>query len=118
MVSWFAYAAASAALLVGLVVGVGALVESADPAALVLAAVVAWVVQGLAFAALVAGRKRGQDFLVSWAAGMLLRFAVVGGVAFWVTRSSELDAATALVGLVGFVMVLVLLEPLFLRRAD
>jgi hypothetical protein len=115
MVSWFAYAAATAALLVVMAAGAGALFESADPTSLWLAALVAWAVQLMAFAA---GRTRGLDFMVSWAGGMLLRFAVVAGAALWVTRSSGLDAATALVGLVGFVMVLVLLEPLFLRLAD
>lgn len=118
MVSWFAYAAGSAALLVGLAAGAGALFAGADPEALWLAAAVAWGVQLMAFAGLVAGRRRGLDFMVSWAGGMALRFAAVAGVAFWVTRSSALDAATALLGLVGFVMVLVLLEPLFLRLAD
>lgn len=118
MVSWFAYAAATAALLVVMAAGAGALFGSADPTSLWLAALVAWAVQLMAFAALVAGRRRGLDFMVSWAGGMVLRFAVVAGAALWVTRSSGLDAATALVGLVGFVMVLVLLEPLFLRLAD
>jgi hypothetical protein len=118
MVGWFAYAAASAALLVGLSLGVSWLVPGAEPGAVWLAAGIAWVVQLAAFGALVAGRYRGRDFLVSWASGMVLRVTVVAGVAFWLTRTGSFDAASALVSLVGFVFVLVILEPLFLRLAD
>ncbi len=118
MVSWLAYAAGSAVLLVGLVVVELAVVGSADPSAVWLAAVVAWSVQLGAYAALLAGRRRGAGFVVGWASGMLVRFAAVGAVALWVTRKPELDAASALLSLVAFMMVLVLLEPLFLRLAD
>jgi len=118
MVGWLAYAAASAALLVGLSVAVVEVARSAEPSSVWLAASIAYAVQLAAFALLVVARKRGRDFMVSWAGGMVLRFAVVGGVAFWLTRSGRFDPASALLSLVGFVFVLVLLEPLFLRMAD
>ena len=118
MKGWLAYAAASALLLLLLVVVVGTLVRAADPAALWVAAAVAYVVQLGAFALLLSLRRHSVGFMAGWAGGMLLRFAVIAGVAVWVTRFSGLDPATALVGLVGFVMVLVLIEPLFLGLAD
>jgi hypothetical protein len=111
------YGGATGILVFVLAAVVVALVRSAEPAAIRLAAGVAWAVQLVAFGALVAGR-RGPHFLVTWLGGILLRFAVVAGVALWLTRSGAYDAPSALVGLVGFVFVLVLLEPLFLRLAD
>lgn len=111
-----AYGVASAALLAAMAVLVVTVVE-ADGAAVRWAAVIAWPVQVAAFAALVKGRK-GLGFMAAWTSGMALRFAVVGAAAIWVTRSAGLDAASLLVSLVGFVFVLVLLEPLFLRLTD
>ena len=67
---------------------------------------------------MVGSRRRGRDFLVSWASGMLLRFAVIAGLAFWVTRRTSLDPAVTLLSLVGFVFLLVVLEPAFLRLAE
>lgn len=115
------YAGVSALLLVLLALGVVGLVEAAEPAGVWLAAMIAWPVQVAAFWALVAGRRTtgaGSGFMLAWAAGMALRFGVVGAVALWVTRMSAPDPATTLLSLVGFVFVLVLLEPLFLRLAD
>jgi hypothetical protein len=115
--AFFAYGVATGVLLGGLALGVLALVAAAEPAAVGLAAGLAWVVQLVAFAVLVKGRK-GSGFVVGWAVGMALRFGAVAAAAIVVTRSDSLDPATALVSLVGFVFVLVLLEPLFLRLAD
>ena len=77
---------------------------------------VALVVQLAAFAALVAWRDRGSLFLVGWLGGMLLRFGAVGVMAVWLSRTDALPRAAALVSLVGFVFLLLLLEPVFLRR--
>ncbi len=112
-----AYGGVAAVVVVVLALGVVGLVRGAEPGAAWLAAGIAWLVQVVAFGALVAGRGRDR-FLATWLGGTLLRFAVVGGVAVWLTRTDSYDPATALVGLVGFVFVLVLLEPLFLRLAD
>lgn len=112
-----AYGVASAAVLVGLAGLVVVVIGSADAGAVRLAAVVAWPVQLAAFGALVVGRE-GLGFMASWAGGMALRFVVLVGVAIWVTRADGPDPASLLVSLVGFVMVLVLLEPLFLRLTD
>ena len=118
MRAWLSYAAATAALLVGAALAVGALVGPGAESAVWLAAGVAYPVQLLGFGLLVAGRRKGRDFVVSWATGMVIRFVAIAGVAFWVTRGDRFDAAVALVSLVGFVFVLVLLEPLFLRLTD
>lgn len=112
------YAVAAVAFLV---VGAGVviwLVAAADPSSVWLAAAIAWPVQLIAFWILLVGRRAPGRFMVGWAGGMALRFATLAGVAIWSTRTEMFDAATALVSLVGFVFVLVLLEPLFLRLAD
>lgn len=114
MKAFVTYGAASAVLLVLMAVAVTGLVDSADPEGVRVAAWIAWPVQLAAFAALVAGRE-GIGFVASWAGGMALRFAAVGAAAVWVTRVEGPDPASLLVSLVGFVFVLVLLEPLFLR---
>lgn len=116
--AWLSYAAASLALLVGSASALGWLMEPDGQRAVWLAAGVAYPVQLLAFGLLVVARRKGRDFMVAWATGMLLRFAVIAGLAFWVTRGESVPAAAALVSLVGFVFVLVLLEPLFLRLTD
>lgn len=77
---------------------------------------VALLVQLAAFGALVALRDRGTLFLVGWLGGMLLRFGAVGVMAVWLSRTDALPQAAALVSLVGFVFLLLLLEPVFLRR--
>lgn len=112
-----AYGASAGVLLGVLAVTVVGVVDGAEPAAVWLAAGLAWGVQLVAFWALLATR-RGAGFMVGWAGGMALRFAAVGAVALWLTRTESFDPGTALVSLVGFVFVLVLLEPLFLRLAD
>lgn len=111
------YGGAAAVIVAVLAAGVAGLVGGAEPAAVWVAAGIAWAVQVVAFALLVAGRK-GPGFVAGWAGGMVLRFAAVGGAAFWLTQTPRYDPATVLVGLVGFMFVLVLLEPLFLRLAD
>lgn len=115
MRAWAAYAAVAAALVALLATGISLLVPREWTTALWLAAGVAYAVQLLAFGALVATRGTPTGFMVGWGGGMALRFASVAAVAFWVLRGDALPAAPALLGLVGFVFVLVLLEPLFLR---
>ena len=117
MKALLSYGAASAVILAGLALGVTAWVEGAEPSAVWLAAAIAWPVQMAAFFALMRGRQ-GPGFVVGWGGGMALRFAAVGVLALWLSRTEAFDPARALVSLVGFVFVLVLLEPLFLRLAD
>lgn len=118
MTAWIAYSATSAVLAVGIAAVVAALVGEGRGDGAWVAAMVAVTVQLPAYAALVASRRKGRDFLVSWASGMLLRFAVIAGAAVWVTRRTALDPAVTLLSLVGMVFLLVLLEPAFLKLAD
>jgi hypothetical protein len=55
-------------------------------------------------------------FLAGWLVGLVARFAVVGVVAYWLQRTGVLPVEPALLSLVGFLFVLLLMEPLFLRR--
>jgi hypothetical protein len=79
-------------------------------------ALLALGVQLVAFGALVALRDRGSLFMVGWAGGMFLRFGAVGALAFWLSRTNALPRPAALISLVAFVFMLLLLEPIFLRR--
>ena len=113
--AWMAYAVA-ALVVVGVAAGVGTLLVSREVAPAVwFAAGVAYVLQLIAFAGLVMVRNRAQLFLAGWLIGMALRFGAVGGVAWWLSRSAVLPREAALVSLVGFVFLLLLMEPMFLR---
>jgi hypothetical protein len=92
------------------------LVPSGAAGAIWFAAGLAYALQLVAFGALVAVRGRNELFLIGWLAGLVLRFAAVGVVAFWLSRTPVFPRAAALVSLVSFVFVLLVLEPLFLRR--
>jgi hypothetical protein len=109
---------AAAGLVLTLVAaGVATLVvPAAGTGAIWFAAGLAYTLQLVAFAALVAVRDRHHLFLLGWMAGMVLRFLAVGVVAYWLTHDPVFPRGTALISLVGFVFLLLLLEPLFLRR--
>ena len=98
------------ALLAGLL---GWLLGPAAARSIWWAAAVAYVVQVIAFAALMRYRKRSQAFLTAWGGGILVRMVVVLLGAWWVMRSDVLEPAPALLGLAGFLFVLLLLEPVF-----
>ena len=117
MKAYAGYGAASAAVLVALAMLLMALLGAASAPGVRTAALIAWPVQMVAFVILVEGRKR-VSFIAGWAGGMALRFAAVGAAAIWVTRTDGVDPASLLLSLVGFVFVLVLLEPLFLRLTN
>jgi hypothetical protein len=114
--SWLAYAGtASVLVLVGGVLG-SVLADGAAARAVWVAGGLALVVQTIAFAVLLRVRYKPQLFMMGLVSGMVLRMGLVGGVAIWVTRTAVLPPATLLVALVAFVFVLLLLEPLFLRK--
>ncbi|MEX0907045.1 MAG: hypothetical protein WD054_01850 [Gemmatimonadota bacterium] len=92
------------------------MVTPASAPAIWFAAALAYVLQLAAFAALVAVRSRNEMFLAAWLAGLVLRFAAIGVVAFWLSRYPVFPQEPVLIGLVAFLFVLLLLEPLFLRR--
>ena len=113
--AWLAYAV-SGLVVLSLAAGVGSLRVSKEAVpALWFSAGIAYGLQLIAFAGLVMVRNRAQLFLAGWLIGMALRFGAVGGVAWWLSRSAVLPREAALVSLVGFVFLLLLMEPMFLR---
>lgn len=113
--AWAAYAVA-ALLVTGLVLLVALmLAQPAADRAIATAAVLAYVLQLMAFGMLLLVREQAHLFLAGWLGGMLLRFGALAGCMFWVTRTTVLPRGPLLLGLVGFVFLLLLLEPVFLR---
>jgi len=113
---WVAYAGLGLCVTV-VVAGILTVVMAAPlERAVWVAAGLAYGLQLLAFAGLLWARRDASSFLVGWLGGIALRFAAVGALAFWVTRTHVLPPAALLVSFVGFLFLLLLLEPLFLNR--
>ena len=113
---WVVYAGVALGVQVAAALLAVVMVGADAAGAIGVAALVAYGVQLVAFGGLVAAGGRPQGFLLAWAGGIGLRFAMVGGVAWWVTRTEALPAAPLLLSLVAFVFVLVLLEAVFLGK--
>lgn len=114
--AWLAYAGVGL-VVVGVAAAIAALVAAAEVArAVVVAAGIAYVLQLGAFAALLAFRGKDALFLAGWLGGMVLRFGGLGAVAWWLTATTALPREAALISLAAFLFVLLLLEPIFLRR--
>ena len=79
------------------------------------AALVAYPVQMLAFFLLIRFWGDTKRFLLIWVGGTVVRMAVVLAAALILTRVEGLPLAPTLLGLAGFFFGLLLLEPLFLR---
>jgi hypothetical protein len=114
--AWLAYAAAALVVTLAGVLIALLLVGPDATRAVWFAAALAYMLQLLSFALLVWVRQRNELFLLGWLAGLVLRFGAVGVVAFWLARTPVLPREPALISLVAFVFVLLLMEPLFLRR--
>jgi hypothetical protein len=116
MSAWAGYAGAG---LVLVVVGAGMLspiLHGKSELAVWFAAGVAWILQSIAFAGMVALRHSGTLFLMSWVAGIGLRLITVGAAAWWFTRARVFPLEPLLLSLVAFLFLLLLLEPIFLRQ--
>jgi len=114
---WAGYAAAGLLLILVAALVAGQLVGPSGREGVWFAAVLSYLVQLVAFAMLLAVREQPQLFMAGWVGGIGLRFAVVGLVAFWLTRSRALPLEATLLSLVAFVVLLLFLEPVFLRRS-
>jgi hypothetical protein len=115
MKSWALYALVA----ITLIVGVGWLLALAfpgprDAAAIRLSAIVAIVVQLLAFGITRAVAQR--HLIAGWGAGSLLRFVTLVVYALLAAQVLGLPPVAALVSLVTFLFLSTLIEPLFLRR--
>ena len=82
--------------------------------AIVVSAVLAFVVQIFAFAA--ARLAPPDQAMAGWGIGVLLRLVVLMGYALAAPRALSVPAAPALVSLVAFFFVTSLVEPLLLKR--
>jgi hypothetical protein len=113
--AWVAYAGAGLAAVVLITIVAAALVEPAVRPAIMIAGGIAYALQLVAFGLLLALRDKPQLFLAGWLGGMLLRFGTLGACVFWASRTTVLPRAPLVFSLVGFVFLLLLLEPVFLR---
>lgn len=82
---------------------------------ILVAALVAYPVQMVAFFLLVRFWGEGKRFLMVWGGGTVARMGVIVLAAVGVTRFEALPPAPTLLALAGFFFGLLLLEPLFLR---
>ena len=115
MRAWLAYAVAGVAATALVAAVVGVLVEENLRRTIWIAALVAYLLQVAAFALLLALREQTHFFLLGWAGGMLLRLGAVAAALYWATRAQTLPVAPLVLSLVGFVFLLLMLEPVFLR---
>jgi hypothetical protein len=113
--AWFAYAVAGGVLTLALALSAAAVLSGAALQGVWLSAGVAYGLQLVAFALLLHFRDQAGTFMIGWVAGMMLRFLALFVFTLGVTKYAAYPAAPLLLGLVGFIFVLVLLEPLFLR---
>jgi len=115
--AWLAYAGAGLVLVAAASAAAMLLLEADAALAVRTTALIAYVLQLVAFGVLLVVRGRNALFMAGWLGGMLLRFGGLAAVAWWVTRTSALPRAAALISLATFLFVLLLLEPFFLRRS-
>lgn len=113
VLSLYALAAALAVAVVW--AGLAALLRPEALAAVAWMGALAWVVQVVTFAPLLASRRRGNAFFAALGGGTLVRLAVLGAAAWAVWRTGSLPLAPALLALAGFLFLLLLLEPVFFR---
>lgn len=111
---------AGVALVVVIAGGVlgGLILDEASSPAVWWSGVVAYGVQVAAFAMLLAVRARRGMFLIGMLGGMGLRLVAVIVAGLWVTRTGAYPASVLLVSLVAFLFLLLLLEPVFMRKGN
>lgn len=83
----------------------------------VVAAVVAYPVMVVSFAVMVRFREGGNRFLAAWIGGVLARLVVLGLAVVAVMEVDALRPASTLLAVAGFFFALLLLEPVFFRKA-
>ena len=113
--SWILYAAAGLVVTVVLAGIISSLLGGMAAKAVWFSAAVAYVIQITAFALLLYMRNDPNLFLSAWLGGMVIRFAVLGVATYGLSRSAMLPRGATLLSFVGFVFLLLLLEPVFLR---
>ncbi len=109
------YALAGAVAVAVACAGLGLVLSPEALAAVAWMGAVAWAVQVALFAPVLSARGRRNAFLAAWGGGTLARFVVLGVAAWWVWHTRTLPLAPSLLALVGFLFLLLLLEPVFFR---
>ncbi len=108
------------ALAALLVVGLGAValwvfLDDAGRRGILLAALIVYPVQVIAFGLLLRARGDPTRLMVWWGAGIALRVAVVVAVGLASSGLESVEPAALLLSLVGFYFILLLMEPAFLK---
>ncbi len=116
--AWRSYAAASLALVLGLVVAGVLVVDAGARPGLLVAAGAAWVLQLAAFAGLLAVRDRPELFLLGFVGGMLLRLGMVVGAGLWLRATALFPPLPTMIGFVTFLFGLLLLEAVYVRKGE
>ena len=108
--------ALTALLVVGLVgAALSVVLDDAGRKGVILAALIAYPIQVMAFGVLLRARGEPTRFMVWWGVGVALRVLVVVAVGFASSRLASVGPTALLLSLVGFFFVLLLMEPAFLR---
>ena len=95
--------------------GLWPFLSSSARAGIVVAALVAYPVQMVAFFMLIRFWGDGKHFLLVWVGGTVVRMGVLLIAALMVSQVEALPPAPTLLGLAGFFFGLLLLELLFLK---
>jgi hypothetical protein len=109
------YGGVALVALVGITAGLWPWLSPSGRAGILVAALVAYPIQMLAFFLLVRFWGDSKRFLLVWVGGTAVRMGVILVLALLLTRFEGLAPAPTLLGLAGFFFGLLLLEPLFLR---
>lgn len=112
--AWLVYAAAGLGLTL-LAAFAATLLVQTDERAIWIPAAIAYGLQLVSFALLIAVRDNSQLFMLAWAGGLLLRFGMLGLGAYVLSATDALPRTATLLSYVTFVFGLLLLEPVFLR---
>jgi hypothetical protein len=112
--SLFFAAACAAAIGTAWVMAVLLFKDTTSRRALGIAAIVAFVVQMVAFGIARAFARR-QNVIAGWGIGIALRFVVLLAFGLFAVPAFGLPVASSLLGLAMFLFVSTLIEPLFLK---
>jgi hypothetical protein len=112
---FFRYGGVALLVLLVAVAGLWPWLSAPSRTGILVAALIAYPVQMLAFFLLVRFWEDRKRFLLFWVGGTVVRMGIILVAALVLVRTGGLPPAPTLLGLAGFFFGLLLLEPLFLR---
>ena len=118
MIQFYRYAGFSFLLLLLVNAGLWPWLSASARTGVLVAALVAYPIQMLAFFLLVRVWEDRKRFLLVWVGGTVVRMGAILASALLLTQLGGLPPAPTLLGLAGFFFGLLLLEPLFLRPGE